>query len=372
MQDLLTQLDIMINKTTKTYLESIKSSGSVEKLGKIRFDLAEGMFEPSRRLVLKLREIELNAITALPDKTSKFLKLAIGKFLSVLPENISIFSGADEAIEIIPRMYLDKNEVSLCLVPTFSRMITSPMKVGAKVELFPLKRINGYGISDKSFNQLIKCISRLRPKVLWICSPNNPTGVVVDLKLTKRLIGTFPKTLFVINEVYQEFYSLDHKKSAVSLHDKPNVLVIRSFSKAFGLAGMRVGYVVGHQSRILEFEEFRTMYNVSSISQTLAVEVLKDIKYVADLAKTVATEREWVLDSISSTCSNIEFITGSSTNLVLIKHKTKDLFQELFRRGAVASDWRRAEGIDGEGFVRISIGDHNCNNKIIEMMKAIN
>ena len=130
----------MINKTTKKYFGSIKSSSSVNKLGKIRLDIAEGMFEPPRRLVSKLQKFELDNISILPDRNSKNLKSAIGEFLSVLPENISVFSGSDEVIELIPRLYLNENDTSVCLVPIFSRMITSPKKVGAKVKLFPLKK----------------------------------------------------------------------------------------------------------------------------------------------------------------------------------------------------------------------------------------
>lgn len=363
----------MLNKNAKKYFDSSKSSVSIDKSGKIRLDLAEGFFEPPLGLVSKLGEIGPNEISSLPDMNCSNLKSTIGEFLAILPENISVFSGSDEAIEIIPRIYLNEKEISLCLVPTFSRMISSPRKVGAKVELFPLKRVEGYRVSAKSFSQLSMYIDKLKPKILWICSPNNPTGVIVDLKLIKKLLSMFPKTLFVVNEVYQEFYSLNHNKSAVSLiKSRRNLLVIRSFSKAFGLAGVRVGYVVAHRSRASEIERFRTKYNISTLSQILAIEALKDPKYVANLVKIVELERERVLDYLSSTCPNIKFITGSATNLILMKHKSKDLFLELYKRGAVASDWRKAEGISGEGFVRITIGQREHNDKIIEIMKEIN
>lgn len=363
----------MVNSASKKYLDSMIKSKPIDKSGKTRLDIAEGLFELPKRFIKKLHNTRLCDISSLPDRNCTDLKNSISKFLSLRNDNISVFSGSDEIIEIIPRIYLNQNDTSLCLVPTFSRMVDSPKKVGATVKLFALEKDHGFRLEDKVLGDFIDQIKSIQPKTIWICSPNNPTGIVIELNKIKRLISEFSKSLFVINEVYQEYNSLNPQKSSVSLiKDNSNLLIIRSFSKAFGLAGARIGYVVAHQDRIQKIEKFRTMYNTSVISQKLAVEAISDTKYVFDLAEFVKTERERVLNALFSNCKNIELVAGSSTNLLLVRHKNKDLFQELLNKGAIASDWRNSEGIQNQGYVRISIGQKKYNDKIINLFRKIN
>ena len=363
----------MVNNTSQKYLDSINNTRPVEKAGKLRLDAAEGLFELPQRFTDKLHNIGLGDISSLPDRNSTEIKIAISKFLSLEIDNISVFSGSDEVIETIPRIYLNPSDVSLCIVPTFSRMVTCPKKIGCEVKLFFLAKDHGLKLDEVLFKELVEQIKLNRPKTVWICSPNNPTGIIVELSKIEKLVKEFPETLFIVNEVYQEYFSLDPQDSSASLvNENANLLVIRSFSKAFGLAGMRIGYVVGNKERISEIEKLRTMYNLSSISQTFAIEALKDTEYLSDMVKFVKTERERVLKILSSDYNNIEFVPESNSNLLLIKHKNKDLFQELYDKNAFASDWRNADGIKGEGFIRISIGQKNQNDRIISLFKEIN
>lgn len=363
----------MVNNASQKYLDSINGTRSIEKAGKFRLDIAEGLFELPQRFTNQLHAIELSDISSLPDRTSTSLKTAISKFISLTPDNVSVFSGSDEIIEIIPRIYLNQSDVSLCVVPTFSRMIASPKKVGCEVKLFSLSKDHGFKLDEESFQDLVKLIKSNRPKTVWICTPNNPTGVNVELSKIERLVKEFPESLFIINEVYQEYFSLDFQDSSASLvNENANLLVIRSFSKAFGLAGMRVGYVVGSKDRIYEIEKLRTMYNLSTVSQKLAIEALSDTNYLSEMVKFTKTERDRVLKALSSDCNDIEFVPESNSNLLLIKHKFKDLFQELYDKNVLASDWRNADGIKDEGFVRISIGQKDQNDKVISLLKEIN
>lgn len=367
--------NLTLNNSSKKYFEYLDSQkkSKTSKDGKIRFDVAEGLFDIPQRFSNKLGEIDLSSISSLPDRNSSELRVALAKFLCVNVENISVFSGSDEIIEIIPRLYLDSVDTSLCIVPTFSRMIISSKKVGAKVEMYSLGKENKFRLEGKVLEKFIEKIKRVSPKIVWICSPNNPTGIVTSLDQIKGLIDTFPGVLFVINEVYQEYFSLDPQKSAVSLISKnSNLLVIRSFSKAFGLAGVRIGYVVGSADRISEIDKFRTMYNTSVVAQKLGVEALRDTEYVSSMIATVKKERDQFLDIVSSDCDNIEVVPGSETNLLLVRHKNKDLFQELYDREALASDWRTSDGIKNDGYVRISIGQKNQNQKMASLLKEIN
>lgn len=366
---------LTLNNLTKKYFKYTNANRKPQiiKNNKARFDIAEGLLDIPKNFKNTLNRIKLNDYSSLPDKNSSELKSLIADFLNIKNSNISIFSGSDEIIEIIPRIYLKPGDISLSVVPIFSRMITAPKKVGANSIYFKLKRNNNFKIEGEEFIRFINKIELNKPKIIWICSPNNPTGIVTPLNQIKQLIKNNPAYLFVINEVYQEYYSLDPNKSAASLTEKySNLLVIRSFSKAFGLAGVRIGYVVGSEGRINEIEKFRTMYNISVFAQKLAAEALKHKKYVLNNNKFIKTERKIFINNLASNCNNIEYVPGSETNLILLRHKNKDIFEELYKKNAIVSDWRMSEGIQDEKYIRISIGKKKYNNKLLYLLKKIN
>ena len=361
----------ILNNLSNTYLSDISNNKSlaISKIGKLRFDQAEGLFQIPKRLGNKLVKIPLIEYSSLPDRDCTELKKQISIFLGVETNNISIFPGSDEIIELIPRLYLNPKDISLCVVPTFSRMVSAPKKVGAKSVLFKLYPEANFKIEGGVLTNFIKIN---KPKMVWICTPNNPTGVVTPLNFISKLILSFPKIIFVINEVYQEWYSLDPKMSAVSLVAKnKNLIVLRSFSKAFGLAGLRVGYAVGHSLRISELDMFRTMYNTSVFGQKLTTEALKNTKYISDTTILVQKEKERLFKVISN-LKNIDYIPESKTNLIFLRHKAGNTFEKLYKKGYLTSNWNNVSGIEKLGYVRISIGQKIYNNRIITALKEIN
>ena len=303
---------------------------SVSKDGKKRFDLAEGLWSK-------------NKIAQLPDRNSSQLKKVLAIFLGIKPENISVFAGADEIIEIIPRLYLNPKQRVMVIVPTFERLITTNIKAGAKVVSFKLNQETNFKLEESNASKLIEIVSKDSTKLVWICTPNNPTGQTINLGVIEKIARSVPKSLVIINEVYQEYFSLDNKDSAVSLINKfPNLIVIRSFSKAFGLAGVRVGYVVADSEIISQFENFRTMYNLSSYAHDYAVSALSPESLTSTRAalNRISKEKEKLIEHINN-LSNFE-VVASKTNFIFLRHKNKDLFDELYIKGFVVSDWREA------------------------------
>ncbi|MFZ2189825.1 MAG: aminotransferase class I/II-fold pyridoxal phosphate-dependent enzyme, partial [Candidatus Magasanikiibacteriota bacterium] len=243
--------NLTLNNLSKKYLEEKKGSSKISpsKEGKIRFDLAEGLWESSE-------------LASLPDRSSTALKKELSEFFSVNTTNISIHSGADEIIEMIPRIYLNPGEKAIVLVPTFDRLISTNKKMGAEIILFELDAERNFRLDEDGYHKLAVMIEENNPKILWICSPNNPTGQAIETKYIDHIASKFPDTLIAVDEAYQEYNSLNPNDSAVSLINKyDNLLVIRSFSKAFALAGVRVGSVISNSEIISEIENFRTMYN---------------------------------------------------------------------------------------------------------------
>jgi len=363
----------MINNLVRYYYENIPAQPKtiVDKTKLFRFDLAEGLFDPSPKVVKVLRKIKEESISTLPDKNSLLLKSSLGNFLGVKSSNLSVFSGSDEVIEIIPRMFLNSGDLALIIAPTFQRLIVTNLKVGASYQIISTNLESSFCLTEFNLESIRKLL-KSNIKIVWMCTPNNPTGVIFEKSPILSLTRGFPKTLFVVNEVYQEYYSVDPKDSFCSHAPKlKNLIVIRSFSKAFGLAGMRVGYLVGNSEIVSKVESFRTMYNLSNVSQELAVAALDDINYVKEIAQYVRKERERIVDMVRRKNPKIELIDKSKTNLLFLRHKNTDLFDKLVKNGYAASDWRNAEGVKGQEFVRISVGKRKYNNEIIRVLSGL-
>lgn len=352
----------ILNKQTEGYLgfKKKQSHYTIIKEGRLRFDLAEGLWSKNKE-------------APLPDRNSLQLKNALSNFLHLKLENISVFAGADEIIEIIPRLYLSPGDSVMVIVPTFERLITTNIKAGARIIPFILSPIDSFQFSKPDLNKLIEISKKEAIKVMWICTPNNPTGQIIDQKYIKEIALNLKDTLIVIDEAYQEFISLHPRNSAVNLvNTLSNILVIRSFSKAFGLAGARVAYATSSADIVSNLEKYRTMYNVATTSQQKAVVALSpdNIPKIKRLVDQVREERTNIYSKLED-FKNLIVVLNSETNFIFVRHKFKDLFQELYSRGIIVGDWRNSVGIEGKGFVRISVNRPRLNNILITALKDI-
>jgi len=352
-----------LNNSSTNYLKikSEKYRPSPSKEGKLRFDLVEGLWEKG-------------SIATLPDRTSSSLKKALSKYLDVSEINISTFSGADEIIELIPRLYVDGGDNVLVITPTFERLLTTNQKVGAKVISFPLSSANNFSFTKLVLSSFLETVKKVDPKVIWLSNPNNPTGRIIGKKDIENIAKKFPSTPIVVDEAYQEYFSLDNADSLTSSVNKyPNILVIRTFSKALGYASVRVGYLVASQEVISVVEKMRTMYNLSTFAQNKATRALigSNIRRVKGKISKITSERNEIEKNLNS-LNNFDYISGSKTNFIFLRHHTKDLFDELYKRGVVVGDWRTAEGVESQGFVRLSINKPVLNRQLISILRSIN
>ena len=362
----------MFNQITTNYLNSINNNQKkLDKSKYQRYDLAEGAFPPSDIVVNALSMFNWQELSTLPDKTSTLVKAALTDFLKLSEDNIAVFSGADEIIEILPRMYISPGDSVIVVTPTFDRLIKTNQKNGGKVITFSLEKSKNFKLDNGAKENLGGLIKECSPKLVWICSPNNPTGGVVTVQTIADLASSYPETVFVIDEAYQEYFSLDPKDSAVSLvTTNPNIVVIRSFSKAFGLAGVRIGYLVSSSLIVSAVRKYQTMFGVSTVANKLATVALSDIDHVKKHVDFIRAQRV-ELERAINTNPNLECVVGSQTNFILIRHKNKDLFEILLQNNMVSSDWSMTQGIENMRYVRISIGQETENDKLKTFLEKV-
>ena len=336
----------------------------------IHFDMGECTFGSNLKLLKSLNSFKSKDFASYPEAGARKLKEAIAKHEQLLPAMVTVGCGVDELIETIPRLLLNPGDKTIVVTPTFFRFIEACQRQAAQVVEIPMAEKNSFNFGGQIAQSVIKKSHQVNAKLIWLCSPNNPTGKVIDPDLIAKIVkksGSF----VVVDEVFNGF--LNPKLANVNLNlvkSSKNVMLLRSLSKAHGLASLRVGWGIAHPETVKLFEKWRLPFNIPKLSQQLAIAALSDKKNLAKTRKLVAKERLFINQQISLLCQ-LEFCSGSQTNIFMLRHKKKDLFQELLKRGILTADMRQANGLQRKGFVRITIQNRKNNLRLLSALKNI-
>lgn len=224
-----------------------------------------------------------------PDGNATRLREMIAQKLDVKAANIIFGCGLDEIISLVSRVFLEKGDEVLVAEPTFSEYGLNAQIEGAKVKGVPVDAKTG----ANDLNGFLKSIT-LSTRLIWLCNPNNPTGGYNDPNALRDFVAKVPKDILVlIDEAYIDFAKSDQPVSALALlKEFDNVAILRTFSKIYGLAGYRVGYVIMDDQRARYLQTVRLPYNLNTLSQTAAEAALEDQQFVDDVASKNAYERE--------------------------------------------------------------------------------
>jgi len=210
-----------------------------------------------------------------PDGHCTRLRISLAQRLKVPPECLLFGNGADECIQLIALAFLNQGDEVLIPSPSFDSYERFTRMAGAEVIHVPLKdyRIDLDEVLDRINN---------RTKMIWLCSPNNPTGAVLPGKEFERFLERISEGIVVIlDEAYREYVSTKNSAHAEDyLFDDGRVIGLRTFSKAFGLAGLRVGYLIGHPSVVEIIAKVRLPFNVNNLAQAAALCALKEEDFV--------------------------------------------------------------------------------------------
>jgi len=272
------------------------------------------------------------------------LEKRTASYVGVSPEEIMLTNGTDQAIDVIFRTFADKDDSVVIPEPTFAmysqyagvpgtNIVSIPYR-GEKLE-FPLE-------------EMLECVAA-RPKVMVICNPNNPTGNLVSLEDIERIAKRATDTIVYVDEAYFEFSG----RTAVGLIKKyPNIIVTRTFSKAFGLAGLRVGYVVARQEYINEMQKVRGPFDVNEAAYYAASAVLADLDTMRRYAREVMTEAKPFVEDFF-TRIGVKFY-ASAGNFILFRPDNPTEVAAALKSSGVLVRPQNKPGI--EGSLRLTIG----------------
>ena len=295
-----------------------------------------------------------------PDPECVELRRMLESVLGLPFINTVVGNGSDEIIDLLIRIFCASGKDSIMIMrPTYGayKVFAATNNVG--VINVPLK-------SDLSLDlgAIKSAIDQYEPKIIFICTPNNPTGLVYPLSEIEE-IASYNKAITVVDEAYADF--AESFTSAISLIERnPRVCVLRTLSKAWGIAGARVGILVADEYIKATVVKVKPPYNVSSLSQRAAIAVLSEPEKVYAVKNEVLKERERLMERISR-LHFIKQIIRSEANFIIVKTGDADkLYSYLMNRGIIVRNRTKEPFL--EGALRITIGSKEENEKLMEAL----
>ena len=332
--------------------------------GAVKLASNENACGPSPKIRKALKSF--SAWERYPDGSSLGLRMALSGRLGVLPEEILVGAGSDEIGDFLARAFLRPKDAVVYPKYTFIRYGMAAMAAGAR-------RIETGVNTDFSVDleDLIRAIRAARPRMVCLANPNNPTAAVLRreefLELAKHVP---PSCLFVVDEAYYEYAVLaaDYPDSLLCLKKYPNMVVLRTFSKIYGLASLRVGFAVANVRLISELHKVRPPFNVSAIGQMAAILALEDQDHVWRCAQKNVRERDRLTAALESLGFRVH--TGAA-NFVLVDLRPRagrDVFPRLARKGLVV---RTLDPYGLPHHIRITIGSPKENDRLLAAMESL-
>ncbi|MFJ5776089.1 histidinol-phosphate transaminase [Streptomyces sp. NPDC093094] len=307
-----------------------------------------------------------DGVSRYPDPTGRRLAEAIGTSLNVPAERVVLGNGSENILELLCRAVLDPGDLVVTQAPGFSLHETFPRVMGARVEKVPVTAEFGFDTEAWS-----KALSG-GPKLVFLANPCNPTGAVLSAGQLEHVLAATPESaLLVLDEAYGEFARLDPEYpdalEALRGQDRPWI-VLRTFSKAYGLAGVRVGYGIASDPALTgALDRVRTPYNVNRPAQEAAIAALGDRAHLADTVRRTALEIARVTDRL---CRAGLRVVPSSANFLFIDtgHPADPVARELHRAGIIVKAWREP---GYQTYIRASLSTPGDNDVFVRCLTEI-
>lgn len=302
---------------------------------------------------------ELPNINRYPESSCFYLRRSVAKKLKVKENQIIFGNGSDEIITLTLQALVEKGDEVIVAYPTFLIYEIQAKIHRAKVVRVPL--VNLRYCLDKIAEKISK-----RTKIIFIANPDNPTGTYLVHKEVEDFLKKIPrKVLVFFDEAYFEFAPLDFPKTVTFLKKRGNIIFTRTFSKAYGLAGLRIGYGITTEEIARILNKIREPFNVNRFAQVGAVAALKNKGFVKKVVRYIKKEKNYLYKELRK--CGLSFVE-SATNFILVdlKKGAKPLYNYLLRKGIIV---RELEDWGLKNFFRVTVGLHQENKKFIKYLR---
>lgn len=313
-------------------------------------------------LALKAIEEGLGRINRYPDSGGYYLRKKISRKFGISMEQIILGSGITELLEIIARTFLSSEDNAIIAEHTFIMYPLVLKYINANYSTIPLKE---YRYDLKAIANAINN----KTKLVFISNPNNPTGTMVDKNEVEEFFSSIPPHVTVaMDEAYCDYIDDPaYPDSFKYLKEGRNIIILRTFSKAHGLAGLRLGYGISNRELISYIHRTKLPFNVSTLSQMAAIAALDDYEHIKKAKENNAEGMKFLTSELSK--MGVEYVESVTNFLfVLIEEDSDEIFQKLLREGVIV---RSMKGWGLPNALRVTIGTENENEAFIKSLKKV-
>lgn len=303
-------------------------------------------------------DLELNRY---PDPNQTKLRTAIGGYLDVQPEKIFCGVGSDEVIDLLVRIFCEpgKDEV-IILDPTYGMYQVVCDINNVKTNSFPLTK--DFQIDLKGFAKFPKenC------KIMFLCSPNNPTGNLLNKNDIISLVNNF-SGIVVVDQAYIDF--ANEKELLTELENITNLVLLRTFSKAWGLAGVRFGYSISNEFIVNLLMKVKAPYTINKLTESVILEALSNARLKDNFLQSIKAEKEKLSEELLK-MEIVNEVYKSDSNFILFRVNDADkVYDELVKKNIIIRNRSTQPGLDG--CLRVTVGTLEENNSFINELKNI-
>ncbi|MEA3305617.1 MAG: histidinol-phosphate transaminase [Candidatus Omnitrophota bacterium] len=339
-------------------VEELKRELNISNIVKLASN--ENPLGPSKKAIKAMREAASN-VNRYPDGNCYYLKQALSRYLNVSPENLIIGNGSNEIIELAMKTFVDKNEEVIISEPSFLIYNIACRAAGGSPVIVPLKdfRTDLNAIKDSITD---------KTKLIFIDNPNNPTGGSVGEMEVEAFMEKLPGNVIVVfDEAYNEFVEREDFPDTIRYIGRKNIIILRTFSKAHGLSGLRIGYGIAEEETVRLMNRSRQPFNVNSMAQAAAIASIEDKKHITKSKAAVCKGKRLLYEELDS--MELDYVR-SDTNFILIdvKRDGKDVFENMLKEGVIVRDMK-AYKLDS--YIRVTIGTMPENRRFVTALRKV-
>ena len=314
------------------------------------FDWNESEFPPTNKVFEVMKSFY--RYERYPDITAKQLKNKLTEYVSLPVDFIEVYNGSDDALKDIITVFVDKDTHVLSYQPSYTQVntfITTNTENYMKVNIKDPLGKHEYDFDYCKVNE-----------VVYLVNPNNPTGKLLPVEEIEKLVKTYPNTLFIVDEAYYEFAKQSCSHLVVS---HKNLIVTRTFSKAFGLASVRLGYCMGHPDTLSHIRKIRNGKAVNTLGQLCGIAALNDLDYLQSRIDEMNDAKKFFIDNLPNYYNALD----SDANFVLVKTPdSKKLLEKMKENKILIRDRSTFDNL--ENCVRITIGSKKQIIRVLDVM----
>lgn len=327
----------------------------------IKLDSNEIYLEMDENILMKMKScltsIDLHRY---PTNEMKDIKELYANYSNTQSKNIIVGNGSDEVLELVIGKVIDKGKKALSIGPDFVMYVFFVSRFGGELKTYEIGKSMEFNVHD-----FIAVGKQEDVDLIVFSNPNNPTGIGIELEDIIKILEAFKDKTVIVDEAYYEFYG---KTMIPYVNKYKNLMITRTLSKAWGLASLRVGFLISHEDNINSLLNDKVPYSISSFSQNLASIVLKYPENVVNNAKQVIEQREELYKNLKevqkNAAMNIQFYPSKGNYLYGRTQHKEALIRGLENNGIVIRNF-------SDDTFRITVGSPMQNRKVVDAIKKI-